>query len=89
MLRSRARTCREDLVAAILASSCATAGRAAAQDFGVGGQQKGPPSLTQSRLGLESSWAGFDAQGAQGARVQGDYYDLACAATSSSRRTWG
>jgi len=61
------------LVAAILAvvCVCAYAGEAGAQDFGVGGQQKGPPSLTQSRLGLESSWAAFANQGAQG-----DYYGL-------------
>jgi hypothetical protein len=46
-------------------------GEAAAQDFGAGGPQ---PTLTTSRIGLESSWAAFDTS--QGLGASGDYYGL-------------
>jgi hypothetical protein len=51
----------------LAAGTCA--GRASAQDFGVGPQRE--PSLVTSRLGLESSVASFDQQG-----VQGDFAGL-------------
>jgi hypothetical protein len=60
------------LVAAIVAGVAGTLafpGRAAAQDFGVGPQRE--PTLTTSRLGLESSFASFDDLGGKG-----DYYGL-------------
>jgi hypothetical protein len=52
------------LVAAVVVGSEALAGNVAAQDFGVGGQRE--PTLTTSRLGIESSWATFDQLGAKG-----------------------
>jgi hypothetical protein len=58
------------LVAVIVVGGgvCTYAGEAAAQDFGAGGKE---PSLTTSRIGLESSWAAFDNQGGQG-----DFYGI-------------
>jgi hypothetical protein len=43
---------------------CAWSGAAQAQDFGVGPQRE--PTLTTSRLGLETSWAQFDLYGVRG-----------------------
>jgi hypothetical protein len=57
------------LVAAIALGIGAYTRQAAAQDFGVGPQRE--PTLTTSRLGLESSWSSFEDQGGKG-----DFYGL-------------
>lgn len=62
--------------------SAACAGEAAAQDFGVGPQRE--PTLTTSRLGVESSFASFDQQG-----VQGDFAGITARADLKLARNVG
>ena len=57
------------VAAVIVAAIVARARQAAAQDFGVGPQKE--PTLTTSRLGLETSWARFDVQD-----TRGEYFGL-------------
>jgi hypothetical protein len=60
--------------ALIVAALGARAGEAAAQDFGVGPQRE--PTLTTSRLGLETSWASFNLPNNQGDFNRGEYFGL-------------
>jgi hypothetical protein len=57
------------VVPAIAMALGSWSGEAAAQDFGVGPQRE--PTLTTSRLGIETSWASFDQQG-----TRGEYFGL-------------